>query len=148
MLQRALRSLWYDSQELASHRLQCTPSTALAELEKALWCVSGFWRVALILIDPHGWHRRSPPTNQNKQPGKSIANVRSDIMRTMRVRLLQVISWMLSVSMRHGRSVEISSPDLCDFVVTETKSVPIGSWIRSLYNIESSTTWLWQIIGV
>lgn len=144
MLQRALRCLWYNSQDPASHRLRCTPSTALAVLEKALWCVSGFWRVALILIDPHGWHRRSLPTNQNKQTGKSIANVRCDIMRTMRVLLLQQNYWMLSVAMRHGWSVKILSPDL-----RKQNKLSIDRILAQIficYYIKSSTPWAITVV--
>lgn len=68
------RELSDPSQKPASRRLECTPSTALAAPERAVWCVSGSWRAALILIDPHGWHRRSPPTNQNKQTGEKHRN--------------------------------------------------------------------------
>lgn len=68
------RGLSDSSQKRASHRLERTPSTALAAPERAVWCVSGSWRAALILIDPHGWHRRSPPTNQNKQTGEKHCN--------------------------------------------------------------------------
>lgn len=66
----------------------CTPNNALTE--QALWCVLRFWRDALILIDPCGWHPRRPPTNHNKQSSKSNANVSSGIMRTMRVFHLQL----------------------------------------------------------
>lgn len=109
MLQRALRS----SQKPASRRLECTPSTALAAPERAVWCVSGSWRAALILIDPHGWHRRSPPTNQNKQTGEKHRNCQKWHNEDNESTSLTAEQANAVCGHEAQWGVEISSPDLC-----------------------------------
>lgn len=67
----------------------------------ALSCVSGFWRVALIPIEPPGCHQKSATETQTHSPTKkerhkTPASDRSGIMRTMTVvftqqRMLKVV---------------------------------------------------------
>lgn len=106
MLQRVLRSL---IKSLLHIDFSVLPAQLWQCWRKPCDVRQVFWRVALI--DPHGWHWRSPPSNQNKQTCKSIANVRSDIMRTMSTSLTAELT-VLYVAMRNIWSIEISFPDL------------------------------------